>query len=265
MVAIQKLVAVAVLAVVPVWALGIDAKDLLAAGRVDDAIAALQEDINSTPQSAESYNLLCRAYYSLQNWDAAISACQKAVDLQPNNSNYHLWLGRAYGEKAEVSNFITAASLARKLRVEFERAVQLSPDNVDARTDLAEFYLEAPGIMGGGKDKAIAQAETLSRLNPAKAHWVSARLAEKHKDYATAEQEYKAAIDASHGSPEAWLDLEIFYRHVNRLDDMQKTIAQATAAQTSHSEVLVDAAETLMRAGRDFPGAIQMLRRYLGS
>lgn len=240
-------------------------KDYLAQGRVDDAISVLQGQIRTAPQNADSYNLLCRAYYALQKWDAAISACQQAVELQPNNSTYHLWLGRAYGEKADVSNFITAIGLAKKVRSEFERAVQLSPDNVDARTDLAEFYLEAPGIVGGGKDKAVAQAETLSKLNPAKAHWVGGRIAEKHKDYATAEREYRAEVDASHNSPEAWLDLALFYRHMNRLDDMQQAIARATAAQTNQSEVLVDGAETLMRAGRDYPGAIQMLRRYLAS
>ena len=51
-----------------------------------------------------------------------------------------------------------------------------------ARTDLAEFYLEAPGIVGGGQDKARAQADQVAKLNPAKAHWIQGRLAEKNKD-----------------------------------------------------------------------------------
>src|SRR5581483_2344852 len=264
--AIREIIVFALIAILPAVAFAKDtAKDLLAAGRVDDAISTLRGQINSSPQSADSYNLLCRAYYALQNWDAAISACQRAVEIEPNNSTYHLWLGRAYGEKADSSNFITAIGLAKKLRTEFERAVQLAPDSVDARTDLAEFYLEAPGIVGGGKDKAAAQAAELSKLSPAKAHWVTARIAEKHKDYATAEREYKAEIDASHNSAEAWLDLALFYRHGSRLDEMQQAIAQATSAQTSQSEVLMDAAETLIRAGRDYAGAMQMLRRYVAS
>jgi tetratricopeptide (TPR) repeat protein len=262
----KKIIFVLLLVLIPaIMFAGDTAKSFLAEGRVDDAISTLQAQIRNAPQDDESHNLLCRAYYALQNWDAAISACQKAVELQPNSSTYHLWLGRAYGEKADVSNFLTAAGLAKKVRSEFEKAVQLSPNDVAARTDLAEFYLEAPGIVGGGKDKAAAQAETMSKLNPAKAHWISGRIAEKRKDYATAEQEYKAEIDSSHNSPEAWLDLALFYRHVNRLDEMQRAIAKATAAQTNQSEVLVDAAETLMRAGRDFPGAIEMLHRYLTS
>src|SRR5437762_9518476 len=146
---------------------------LLAAGRVDDAISTLQQEISASPNDAAAYNLLCRAYFSLSQWDRGIAACEKAVSLDSNNSVYHLWLGRIYGEKADSSSFFTAAGLAKKVRNQFEMAVQLSPSSVDARTDLAEFYLEAPGIVGGGQDKARAQAATLARLDPAKAHWVN--------------------------------------------------------------------------------------------
>src|SRR5580700_1081949 len=100
---------------------------LLAAGRVDDAIVTLQNRITAAPNDAESQNLLCRAYFVLTNWDAGVAACQKAVALEPGNSQYHLWLGRAYGEKAEHSSFLFATGLAKKLRIEFETAVRIDP------------------------------------------------------------------------------------------------------------------------------------------
>jgi len=238
---------------------------LLAAGRVDDAIRSLQQELNASPNDAATYNLLCRAYFSLSQWDRGIAACEKAVELAPDNSTYHLWLGRIYGEKADSSSFFTAAGLAKKVRNQFEQAVQLSPSSVDARTDLAEFYLEAPGIVGGGQDKARAQAATLARLDPAKAHWVNARIAEKKKDLAVAEREYRSAIDVSHGDASAWLNLALFNKHVGRLDQMEDAINHAASAQVNHPVVLVDAAETLIRTGRNFPVAIQLLRRYLSS
>lgn len=238
-------------------------QDLLAAGRVDEAINALQGQISVTPDSAESYNLLCRSYFALGDWDRAVSACQKAVNLEPTNSKYHLWLGRAYGEKADRSNFFSAAGLAKKLRSEFERAVALDPNSVDARTDLAEFYLEAPGIVGGGQDKARAQAQVLLKLNPAKAHWVYARIAEKNKDAVTAEQEYRAVLESSHNSADGWLDLAIFYRRARRLDSMEDSVHHVAAARRTRQDVLVDAAETLIRAGRNFPLAAELLRQYL--
>lgn len=240
------------------------AEDLLAEGRVDDAIVQLKAKINDNPSDAASNNLLCRAYFALTQWDRGIAACEKAIALAPNNSIYHMWLGRIYGEKADRSNFLTAASLAGKVRSEFEMAVRLDPDNVDARTDLAEFYLEAPGIVGGGRDKAEAQAKTLAQLDPAKAYWVKGRLAEKNKDLAAAEQNYRAAIEVTHGSANAWLNLALFYRHHQRLDQMEDALNHAVSAQMgNNTTTLMEAAEILIREGRNFPGAIEMLHRYL--
>ena len=187
------------------------------------------------------------------------------MSLAPDNSQFHLWLGRIYGEKADKSGFMTAAGLARKVRDEFEKAVHLNPRSVDARSDLAEFYLEAPGIVGGGRDKAQEQADSLVSLDPARAHWVNARIAEKKKDFNTAEQEYRAAIAASHGSASAWLNLGLFYRHRERWDDMEQALTHVRGAPLDRPDALVDAAEILLHSQRNLPEAVQLLRAYLNS
>jgi len=236
---------------------------LLAEGRMDDAIVSLQHRINDAPKDAESYNLLCRAYFALADWDKGISACEKAVTLDPNNAQYHLWLGRVYGEKADHAGFLTAAGLAKKVRSEFETAVRLNPDSAEARTDLAEFYMEAPGIVGGGRDKAEAQAQKIATMDPVRAGWVKARLAEKNKDLVSAENQYRAAIAASHGAALAWLNLAYFYRQTGHLDSMEDAIRHAAAAPMDQPEVLMESANMLLRAKRDLPLATQLLRRYL--
>jgi tetratricopeptide (TPR) repeat protein len=236
---------------------------LLAAGRVDDAITTLRSRISTSPNDAEAYNLLCRAYFSMGNWDRGIAACEKAVALQPGNSRYHMWLGRIYGEKANGVIFFKAASLAGKVRNEFEAAVRLDSNNVDARSDLGEFYLEAPGIVGGGRDKAEVQAQALTTLDAAKAHYLNGRIAEKKKDLATAEKEYRAAIEATHGSALTWFNLALFYRHQQRWDAMEDAINHATSAQVDRPEILMESGEVLIRSGRNFPAAVRFLRRYL--
>src|ERR1700758_5653301 len=133
------------------------AKELLASGPVDEAVQTLERETSRDPANAESYNLLCRAYFMMDEWDRGISACEHAIKLDPGKGSYHLWLGRIYGEKADRAGFFSAAGLAKKVRNSFERAVQLDPGNWEARVDLAEFYFEAPSIVGGGQDKARAQ------------------------------------------------------------------------------------------------------------
>lgn len=237
--------------------------DLLAHGRVDEAISALNGAIASKPGSSQAYGLLCRAYFSLGQWDRAISACEKAISFDQNSAEFHLWLGRAYGEKADKASFVSAAGLAKKSRAEFEKSVGLDPFSVDAHTDLAEFYLEAPGIVGGGKDKARAQAELLKKLSPAHAHWVLGRLAEKDKDSATGEREYRSMIDASHGSAWSWLSLGLFYKHNNQFDPMEEAFQHVLNAPVDRPESLVDAASTLFKAQRNSPLAAQLVKRYL--
>jgi cytochrome c-type biogenesis protein CcmH/NrfG len=254
---------VTALAIAPSAVADESAPALLAAGRADDAITSLRSKINTSPNDSEAYNLLCRAYFSMGDWDRGISACEKAVSIAPNNSRYHMWLGRIYGEKADGVIFFRAASLAGKVRDEFEAAVRLDPNNVDARSDLGEFYLEAPGIVGGGHDKAEAQAQILAKLDPAKAHYLKGRLAEKKKNLEGAEKEYRAAIEATHGSALTWFNLALFYRHQQRWNDMEVAINHAVSAQMDRPEILMESGEILLRSGRNFANAVQFLRRYL--
>jgi tetratricopeptide (TPR) repeat protein len=241
------------------------AQDKLTAGRIDEAITELNDRLSSAPADAESSNLLCRAYFALEDWDRAESSCRKAVALDPDNSRFHLWLGRVYGEKADRANFVLAAPLAAKVRGEFERAVQLNPKDVDARLDLAEFYLMAPGIVGGGEQKAREQAQSIATMNPARAHWVYARIAEQKKDAATAEREYHQYIDLSKGDAEAWLNLALFLRRQKRFDEMEQAIVNLSQSPMPKLDVLVEASQMLYRADRNYPFAIELLHRYLAS
>ncbi len=66
-------------------------------------------------------------------------------------------------------------SMAPKLRDAFEKTVQLDPNNLDARESLLQFYLQAPSVVGGGKDKAQAQAREIAKRDPARGHLAQAQ------------------------------------------------------------------------------------------
>jgi tetratricopeptide (TPR) repeat protein len=240
-------------------------KELLASGHVDEGIRTLEQQVSGAAPDAESYNLLCRAYYMTDDWDRGIAACERAIALDPQKSLYHLWLGRIYGEKADRAGFVSAAGLAKKVRTEFERAVELDPKNSEARSDLAEFYMEAPSIVGGGKDKARAQAEALAGFNPALADYITGRIAERDKDKATAERAYRTAIETSHGTAQAWLHLAQFMAHNKRLDEMEQALRTMESSPMDRPEALMDGASLLLRTAGDNALAVRLLRRYLTS
>ena len=241
----------------------------LTEGRADDAISRLSSSLTANPGDAEAHNLLCRVYYQEERWDDAIHECQAAVRLMPQDSEYHLWLGRAYGEKADSIHSIKAYGLAKKVRDEFERAVQLDKGYVDALSDLGAFYTDAPGIVGGGKDKAQRIAQALEQYAPARAALVKGSLAEKDKNYPLAETEFKAAIGASHEPADAWMMLASFYARRRQWDQMRAALhagieADAKAAKP-HGPALVDGAAVLSDNHQAPQLAIQLLNRYLAS
>ena len=238
--------------------------ELLSAGKVDDAIRVLKDQVNAAP-NAQAYNLLTRTYFYMGRWEDAAAAAERAAALEPARSEYQLWLARAVGEKAAHSSFVTAVRMVPRIHGAFERAVQLNGSNSEARTDLAEFYMEAPAFLGGGKDKALAQAEALTSLDAAASHWVRARLAERAKQFEAAEQEYRAAVTSSPHKGERWLDLAGFYRSRGQLDRMEFTVNQAVSEDAGPSTVPYEAAMLLFQAGRNFSGAIALLQKYLGS
>ncbi len=240
-------------------------QDLVRAGHADEAIRMLREQVKNTPGDAEAWNLLGRTYLTLERWDDAVKACEKAVNLEPGNSGYHLWLGRAYGLKAEHSIFFTAIRLARRTRDEFAKAVELRSDNLDAQTDLAEYFIEAPAFLGGGKDKAEAQAQKVAAVDPPTAAWIEARLAEKDGRMQDAENNYKTAIATAKAKAPCWLNLASFYQRQKRYSDMEQAVNKAVAAERSHDDIFYESAELLFKAGRNFPVAAQFVRHYLMS
>jgi tetratricopeptide (TPR) repeat protein len=236
------------------------AAELLSLGRMNEAVSML-----SSRADAESLNQLSRAYFAMEQWDEAVKYGERAVSLDPDNATYRLWLGREYGRKAAEANPLTAAGLARKAKNEFERAVQLDPANLPARLDLAQYYTEAPAIMGGGLDKARDQAAQIQKYDPAMAHLVLARVADREKQYSEAEAQFRAAIKGAKNPADMWLQLAAFYRQRGRLDDMQSAVQSAMAEPGKPAESYCDAARELYLGSRNLSAAMQYLQRYLSS
>jgi tetratricopeptide (TPR) repeat protein len=234
----------------------------LQAGEADKALQLL----SSLSPKAEVHNLTCRVQYALEHWDAAARECEEAVNLDGQSSEYHMWLGRALGEKADRASFMSAYSLAKRVRTEFETAVRLNPQNDEALADLGEFYSSAPGVVGGGADKAEGVAAQLDKVDPSRAHELRARISEAHKDYGTAEHEFKQAIAVSRHPAFQWMTLASFYRRREQLSEMDNAVANGVKAaqRDMHAGVaLFNGASVFIRAGRNPSQSARMLEDYL--
>src|SRR5882757_5530909 len=171
------------------------------------AIQALQAAAAADPKNGDVQLLLAKSYLELQQHDPAIKSAEKAVAIDPQNSIYHEWLGRAYGEKADHASWFSAISLAKKTRKEFETAVQLDARNFSARQALIEFDCSAPGIVGGGEDKALPQIKQLAEIDAAEGHYAAGNCRRQKKDFAAADEEFTKALDSHPKSVELIYDI----------------------------------------------------------
>jgi tetratricopeptide (TPR) repeat protein len=171
------------------------------------AVQILQVVAANEPQNGEVYVLLTKSYLELQERDAAVKTAEKAVATDPQNSTYHEWLGRAYGEKADHAGWLPAISLAKKAGREFEAAVQLDKKNFSARQALVEFDCSAPGLVGGGEEKAQPHIKELAELDPAEGHYAAGNCRRQKKDFAAADEEFTKALESDPKSAELIYDI----------------------------------------------------------
>src|SRR5688572_1793019 len=80
--------------------------------------------------------------------DEAVRYFERALKLEEGNALYHTWLGNAIRDVTPRSSKIRMAFNARRMKKEWERAVELDPNQIDARYGLVMFYSMAPGAMG---------------------------------------------------------------------------------------------------------------------
>ena len=211
------------------------------------------------------YALIGQDYFMLGDYKRSAEAMEKAVSAEPANAEFALWLGRAYGRRAESASPFTAPGLALKARQYFEKAVQLDPRYVEAFSDLFEYYLEAPGFLGGGMDKAEATAVRIGQLDPAESHGALAVLAEKRKQYGAAEEHLRQAVTASPKDIGRLIDLAEFLSRRGRIQEADQCMDRAARIAGDSPRLLYAKAELYIQQKRNLEVARGLLKRYISS
>jgi tetratricopeptide (TPR) repeat protein len=201
--------------------------------------------------------------YAAEDYERAMSAFEQAARLEPSASRYQHWLGKATGRRAERVNPLRAAGLAGKVRQAFERAVELDPTNVAALADLFEYYLDAPGIFGGGEEKARKAAARLAELSPPHGRRAQAALFLKKKDYAAAEREFRQALKLEPDKAGRYLDLAAFLDDRGRHQEADPLLEKASEVAPQSAELLFARGKHLAVSGKDPAQARALLEQYL--
>jgi len=232
------------------------------AGNYSAAIETLQPVVQQNPTSAEAVFWLGRSYYELQDYDNAVAQLEKSTQLDAKNSEYHHWLGIAYGGKADRER---SFSLAKKVKKEFQNAVQLNPSNIQARRDLMEYCVTAPWIVGGSKDEARAQIEAIEKLDPIEGHLARGMYYLDEKKPDQAEKEYREVLIDKPKRIEAYLEVAEFYIRQNKAPELQTTVDAAAQMAPNDPRLSYYRGVQRVLSGADQAHGEEYLKKYLES
>lgn len=247
------------------WAAGSDvdrAEDLFQRTNYQSALNLLLAPGHT---DAASYFVIGKSYFMLGEFKKASEYFEKAVAVNPNRSDYFHWLGRAYGRRAETSTFVTAPSYAAKARQNFEKAVDLDPKNGEAINDLFDYYLQAPGFLGGGVDKASNLVTKIGALDKAEAHYAQAQIALHKKEMRQAEQQLRTALELAPRQVGRVLDLAKFLSKQGKVQESEAMFAKAEQLAPNDPKVLYERAATYIEQKRNLDVAKSLLEKYLHS
>jgi len=227
------------------------------------AARLLQLAVEQHPRDAEVHLLLAKTYYETQQHDAAIASAEKAVALDPQSSVYHEWLGKVYGEKASHASMFSALSLAKKARKEFAKAVDLDEKNFSANQALIEFDCSAPGIAGGGEDKARPEIAKLAALDPAEGHYAAGNCRRQKKDFTAADAEFAQALELHPKSIELLYDIGDYALKQSQAETLAIVAEQGETMAPSDPRARFYRAVSLIIKNERSDDSERLLREYL--
>lgn len=232
-------------------------------GKYPEAKEFFEGFVKENPKNDTALFYLGKVWLTQEDHDKAIDWLKKAIKLNENSSDYHLWLGQAYGIKAQNSSVFKQPFLAKKVKKEFKKAVELDSANVDARFGLMQYYLVAPGIMGGNKDEGKKQAEEIRKQDPLKGHQAFALIYEQEKNYDQAEKEYLAVVETDSQDVASCYSLAYFYGRREKYDNASKTFEKVVQLDPKEMDAYYQIGRMGALSGQNLDRAVECFKKYL--
>lgn len=185
---------------------------LMDSGRYQDALAVFHDLEERLPTSDSLDYYIGRCLFATDELDASAKAFERAIQQNTTSSLYYQWLGIARSVQAQEASIFRKPGLAKKCRSALERAVELDGENLDARYNLLQYYIMAPGIMGGSEEKARVQAQEIERLDPRLGCRAMVSIHENAKEYEEAEKIQQRYLAENPADSLAKLDLGFYYQ-----------------------------------------------------
>lgn len=236
------------------------AKALYESKKYSEASKLLEsvDDDHSDYAAAQYY--LGRIAFDQKEYDDAVDFFEEATEANDKIADYFVWLGDTYGTIAKDANVVRQGFLAPKMKSAWEKAVALDPKNIPARESLVEYYIQAPGFMGGSFEKAKEVANQIIKLNPALGHRVMGNIFIREKNIPAAEKEY---IEMTKVDPNLRYLLGNFYTGQQQYDKAFALFDEMLKKNPEDILATYQYGRTSAISGKQLDRGEQCLRKYL--
>jgi tetratricopeptide (TPR) repeat protein len=197
--------------------------------------------------------------------DDAIRSADPVLKAEPSNLLYLNAIGGLYCDKAQQASVPTKLSWAGKCHAMWERALTIDPKNVQAHVSLVQYYLQAPGIAGGGADKPREEASRMAALDPVTGEVSRGHVARFEKPPAEAERHYQEAAEIDATGMRGPVELASFCGGEKRWDDARGDFEARLAKDAADTFAAYMLARLMQSQGADLPRAIELFGRYLAA
>jgi len=275
------------------------AEALIEAGHWKQARTLVEARLREAPEDPLAIYLMSQIRFAFGDADTPLKLAERALALDGGVAKYHRQVAEVTGVMAQHANVFQLISLSRRFKREIDAALALNGNDIQSLRDLMEFYLLAPGIIGGDKAEARAVAERIGSIDRAEGFSAQARLAEFDKDVAKEETLLRQAAEAAPESYKAKIELAKFAlakerRNLEAAESAAREALKLDATRVDAYSILADvyasrgewakleglladadeavpddlaphyrAAEAMLRTGRNLNAAQRNLRKYL--
>ncbi len=234
------------------------------AQELEVAEALLLDLRQARPEDADSAYYLGRVYLAQGRSLEAVRVIAESARLDPESSRYQFWLGEALVERIAEVPALFKLGIAKRMRAAYEKAVELDPDNLEARVAAARYHSEAPPIAGGSLAQAQAHLDEIRRRDPALAHVAQGLIHEQLGRPEPAAEELAAAAEVDPESIVAWREAGLFYQRRQRWQDAQRAFDEVLARAPADPVTLYEAARTAITISeQQLERAEKALQAYL--
>lgn len=219
----------------------------------------------ATPNDVTPVFYLGKIAMAQNDGDEGIKQFEQCVKIDDNDAECHAWLGNALGSTAMRASKFKLPFIARRTKKEFDRAVALDPASREGRWGQLQFYMQAPGFLGGSMDKAREAAAEIEKHDKLRGALAYAQLAEKEMKVPEAEAAYQRAVTAAPDSAVGYNGLVNLYVREKRWNDAFAMLDRIAVRLPSEGNIPLGVARVAYLSGEQLARGEEAAKQWIAN